>query len=142
MMKQDKKILYRAGVIPYLHKDGELRMLFMRPSDPKYGGDVFQIAKGKIDPGETPLEAAMREGKEELGLFSGNVKRTTSLGGMMLGRTFFFVAEIENEDLFGDPHFETKETKWMTEREFMSVGRDLHKAVVKAAIRIIKEQEN
>ncbi len=138
-MQKIKKTVYRAGVIPFKHVDGELRMMFMRPSEAKYGGDKFQIAKGKIDPGETPLEAALREGKEELGLFSGNIIFTKPLGGPMLGRTYFFIAEIKDIDAFGDPHFETKETKWMTESEFMAIGRDLHRVVVKAAVRMIAE---
>jgi 8-oxo-dGTP pyrophosphatase MutT (NUDIX family) len=136
-MKRDKRVTYRAGVIPFVIKNGEPLMMFMQPSDPKYGGDKFQIAKGKIDGDETPIQAALREGREELGLFSGNVKRMVGLGGMMLGRTHFFVAEIENEDLFGDPLNETKAVAWMTNRQFQSEGRELHRPVVAAAVRVI-----
>lgn len=140
-MKDNKRVVYRAGVIPYMIQEGALKMLFMKPADPKYGGDTFQIAKGKIDPGEDAQQAALREGKEELGLFVGNIEKLESLGGPMLGRTYFYVAEIKDETMFGDAHFETGETRWMSESEFMRVGRDLHKPVVKAAIRLIRELE-
>jgi len=46
--------------------------------------------------------------------------------------------------MFGNPTTpeEVKETKWMTPEEFQKTGRDLHKAVVKAAVRSIKKREN
>lgn len=135
-----KKKIYRSGVIPYYIKDGEILMLFMKPSKPKFGGDVFQIAKGKHEKGESALEAGMREANEELGLFSGNVNNIHELGEF-LGRTTMFVAEIEDPDKFGDPHFETSEVKWMSPEEFQKEGRDLHKPVVKAAVRWIKKQD-
>ena len=42
--------------------------------------------------------------------------------------------------MFGDPTYETAETKWMTPDEFQHSGRGLHKAVVKAAVRAIELQ--
>ena len=137
-MQKEKTPIYRAGIIPYMYINEELKMLFMLPSEAKYGGDKFQIAKGKIDGNEKPLEAALREGSEELGLFEGNIKSTRSMGSPMLGRTYFYVVEIKNKDMFGDPHFETKDTRWMSEKEFMDEGRDLHKPIIKAAVRMIE----
>jgi len=132
-----KKKIYRAGVIPYIIEDGEIKMLFMRPTKIKYGGDTFQIAKGKFEEGETAMEAGLREANEELGLFGGNIKHIDELGTFM-GRTTIFVAEIKDKDMFGEPHFETKEVAWMTPEEFQKSGRDLHKPVIKAATRKIK----
>ena len=68
-----KELIYRAGVIPYYIDDGEIKMLFMKPSKKKFGGAEFQIAKGKREKGESDEKAAFREAREELGLFSGNV---------------------------------------------------------------------
>ena len=133
-----KKKIYRAGVIPYIIEDGEIHMLFMKPSKTKYGGNVFQIAKGKYEQGETAMEAGMREAKEELGLFGGNVEHLDELGTFM-GRTTIFVAQIKDKDMFGEPHFETAEVKWMTPQDFQSYGRDLHRPVVKAAVRKINK---
>ena len=135
-----KKIIYRAGVIPYFIEDDEIQMLFMKPSDAKYGGDVFQLAKGKFEEGETAEEAGLREANEELGLFKGNIVQLTELGEFM-GRTTVFIAKIKDKDMFGEPHFETEETKWLTAKEFQKIGRDLHKPIIKAAIRKIKTLE-
>lgn len=134
-----KKKVYRSGVIPYFYTDDEIYMMFMKPSNPKYGGDVFQIAKGKHEEGESALEAGLREAGEELGLFRGNVTHTHELG-MFLGRTTVFIVEIKDQEAFGEPHHETGETIWMTQKEFLHAGRDLHKPVVQAAVRYIKER--
>lgn len=136
----EKEKIYRAGVIPYYIKDGEIQMMFMQPSDPKYGGKDFQISKGKLEENESDKEAAFREAGEELGLFKGNVISDHNLGNF-LGRTRVYVAEIKDPKLFGDPHFETGAVKWMTPDEFDKIGRSLHRPIVKAAARWIKETE-
>lgn len=133
-----KKKIYRAGVIPYILENNEIKMLFMKPSKKKYGGDSYQIAKGKQEEGEEIKDTALREAKEELGLFIGNVIHLETIGEW-LGRTTVFVAKIKNKDLFGDPQFETSETKWLNLDEFLDVGRDLHKPIVKAAVRKISK---
>lgn len=131
-----RKKIYRAGVIPYHVVDGKIEMLFMKPSDKKFGGDMWQVAKGKQEENETIEETALREAREELGLFKGNIKRLDSIGEW-LGRTTFFIAHIDDKDMFGEPHFETKETKWLTLEQFIEHGRDIHKPVVRAAVRKI-----
>lgn len=134
------KKIDRSGVIPYIIEDGQIKMMFMKPSDPKFGGDFFQIAKGKHEAGETAFEAGLREAGEELGLFSGNVLETYELG-IFLGRTTIHLARIKDKALFGDPCFETKEVMWLTPEEFYDVGRDLHKPVIRAAVRLIQEAD-
>ena len=115
-------------------------MLFMAPSDPKFGGPEMQCCKGKVEEGETILEAALREGFEELGLFRGNIKSYKQIP-LELGKTTFFVAEIEDPELFGIPHFETGATKWLFLNEFLEQGRKLHKPVVKCAVDTILNGE-
>lgn len=134
------KKINRAGVIPYIIEDNQIKMMFMRPSSPKYGGDLFQIAKGKQEEGEADLQTALREASEELGLFEGNVVETHDLG-TFLGRTKIYVAKIKDKNLFGDPHFETDSVVWMTNEEFQISGRELHKPVISAATRLIIEKE-
>lgn len=128
--------LYRAGLLPYVIENGEVKFLFMRPADARYGGDRFQIAKGKIEEGETAEEAAIREASEELGLVSDNVERLTFLG-QFLGRTSFYIAAIKDKSLFNAPHFETDITEWMTLSEFQQNGRALHTPIVQDALRAI-----
>ena len=62
----DKK--ERAALIPIFIENGKGDIALMKPSDPKYGGSSFQVAKGIIEDGEDPKEAAIREGQQELGI--------------------------------------------------------------------------
>lgn len=134
----EKQLVYRAGVIPYYADDaGVVHMLFMRPSDPLYGGDRMQIAKGRVDEGETFLQTALREGSEELGLLNTNISRIDEVGTFM-GRTTVYVAAVVDPLDFGVPGFETSEVQWMTLEEFQREGRDLHVAVVSEAYKKIQ----
>lgn len=141
MTQQNKNVVYRAGFIPYIvEQNGTVKMMFMIPSNPAFGGDKPQIAKGKIDPGEDAKTAALREAKEELGLFIGNIISIEELG-TFLGRTTIYIGKVKRIDMFGEPTFETAATKWLTVDEFMEQGRDLHKPIVKAAHRQIIKKE-
>lgn len=122
-------MIKRAGIIPYIKKDDKVLMLFMKPSDPAYGGSDWQIAKGKIDAGETELEAAQREGHEELGLRHSNIDHIWPVGSLLNIKVF--ACEVYNMKNFDTPHYETGDTRWMTAEEFEKTGRDLHKKIVK-----------
>lgn len=140
-MEQEKKLIYRAGLIPYVVEDNNIiRMMFMVPSDPDFGGPLPQISKGKVEENESNEQAAIREAQEELGLFKGNIININEVGNFM-GRTMVYIAKIKNHSLFGEPSFETDKTLWMTLEEFMEYGRELHKPVVKAAYRKIQQLE-
>lgn len=134
------RTINRAGIIPWMEMgDGEpAKMLFMRPSNPKYGGPEFQIAKGRVDDGEDILSAALREGEEELGLLKQNIYLLTNLG-VRLGRTQFFLVKIKNKDYFREYKDETAETRWMTCSEFVQIGRPLHRQVVEEAQELIDD---
>ena len=103
-------------------------------------GENFQIAKGKIEDGETPIEGAFREAKEELGLFGPNIEQTDSLG--RFGRINIFIAKIKDPDMFGDTTSETGAVTWWKPQEFQSQGRGWQKPIVKAAVRKINKLEN
>lgn len=139
-MSHEKKLVFRAGTIPYIVENGKVLMMFMKPSNPEFGGDTFQIAKGRVEDGEDSKTAALREAKEELGLFIGNVSLVEDLGSFM-GRTSVYVAKIKDRGMFGEPGFETSEVAWLTPEEFDHIGRDLHRPVIKAAYRKIKSIE-
>jgi 8-oxo-dGTP pyrophosphatase MutT (NUDIX family) len=70
----------RTAALAYVR---DRRLLQTRPA----GKDVFYMAGGKIDPGETPLQALHREIREELGV---GVEAVTTLG-------------VFEADAFGDP---------------------------------------
>ena len=136
-----KKKINRGGVIPYRIDEGEIKMLFMVPAEKKFGGEEPQLAKGKQEEGEDDETTAFREAKEELGLFKPNCENIQKLG-VFMGRTTVFIAEVKDMNMFGEPHFETKETVWLTPSEFNEQGRDLHKPVVKAAARLIEDSDS
>lgn len=139
----EKQKLYRAGMVCYRkNNNDEIEMLFMKPSDPNWGGNEFQIPKGKLDPGEDAYTAAVREATEEVGLFRGCIIKGPELLGEFLGRTTIYVCKVRPDALFGEPSFETSETKWMTLKEFDEVGRPLHRPIIKAAHRMIMKLES
>ncbi|HLW73073.1 MAG TPA: NUDIX domain-containing protein [Candidatus Babeliales bacterium] len=57
------KQLYSAGIITYTTDDDTILYLLLR-----YGAGHWDLPKGKIEPGETKEEAALRELMEETGL--------------------------------------------------------------------------
>ena len=128
--------LYRAGLLPYVIENNELKFLFMKPADSRYGGDRYQIAKGKVEEGETSEQAAIREATEELGLVETNISDTTFLGEY-LGRTSFYLARVFDKVLFNSPHFETSDTAWLTLAEYQANGRELHIPIVQEAARTV-----
>ena len=124
-----RNIVARAGFIPYHIENGELSVLMMKPSDPKYGGPDFQIAKGHVDFGEDAKTAGLREAEEELGLRMCNVVAVLHLGNY-LGNTEIYYGEVRDREDFGAPSYETGETRWMTFDQFFKTGRGIHKGVL------------
>ncbi len=138
---KNKKILYRAGMIPYVIEDGEVIMMFMKPSNTLYGGSEFQLCKGVVEDDDYDTKtAAIREGAEELGLRESNTESVTELG-IFLGRTTVFVSKVTNKEDFDVPHYETQDTIWMSCNEFLSEGRPLHQDIVQIAEQVIRKEE-
>lgn len=131
----------RAGFIPYYIDDGILYAMFMKPSDPKFGGDKFQIAKGKIDAGENAEFAGKREACEELGLKLDNLETSEYLG-TFLGYTELYYGRIMDKDDFNPFHYETGETMWMDVNIFAKVGRGLHIPIIKHFASVVANYES
>lgn len=66
----------RASVlIPIVKKNGEHHILFeLRSKDLNHQPGEISFPGGKIDPGETPIDAAVRETCEELGTVKSNIE--------------------------------------------------------------------
>jgi predicted NUDIX family NTP pyrophosphohydrolase len=59
-----------AGILPYRHADGGLEVLIVHPGGPLWARKdlgAWSVAKGELDPGEVPEDAARRELLEETG---------------------------------------------------------------------------
>jgi len=128
----------RAGVIPYHIENGEIKMLFFIPSDPAYGGPNFQIAKGRVDEGETEKDSALREGFEEVGLNIENVKNVDLVTIEILQgmdnydyEYHLFAVEVYNKENFSEFGFETGEIGWLTMEEYENKGRKSQLELVK-----------
>lgn len=136
-----KQKVYRAGIVPYVIENGDVLMMFMIPSNAKYGGASPQMAKGKMEEGETSEETAVREGEEELGLVRTNILNLFHVGNF-LGRTEVYAARILDKEDFDKFNFETKRTVWLTNSQFQQMGRELHKPVINEVVLQIKKKEN
>lgn len=127
----------RVGIIPYVIKDDTVFMAFMIPSDPAYGGERPQIAKGRIDHSEFPTVAAIREGEEELGLKQGNiignpwiVAEEQIQGQYSSYPLRVYAVQVRDQEDFNTPHYETKEVVWLTATDYMMVGREEQESFV------------
>ena len=59
-----------AGILLYRRREGALELLLVHPGGPFWrhkDEGAWMIPKGVVDPGEDPLDAALREFEEELG---------------------------------------------------------------------------
>jgi len=130
-----------SGIIPIFQTDsGEYQMMFMCPSDEKYGGKKLQIAKGHVEKGENPLEAGLREANEELGLRENIIKRIWKCG-VYDKRMHIYGAIVDSKSSSKFDKFtsETAYTKWLTLEEFLDVGYDGHKHIVKKCIGMLSK---
>ena len=128
----------RAGLIPYIKEDGLIKMLFFIPSDPAYGGDKFQIAKGRVDNNEDIEAASIREASEELGLKKDNIKLLSLVSKEVLSGMgnykydfYLYVAEVYNKDNFDAFSYETAQISWLTMEEYEHKGRRSQLEIVK-----------
>ena len=128
----------RAGLIPYIIEDDIVKMLFFIPSDPAYGGDKFQIAKGRVDYNEEVETAAVREASEELGLKRENIKSVTLVSKEVLSGMsnysydfYLYVAEVFDKENFNTFSYETDEIGWLTMEEYESKGRKSQLEIVR-----------
>lgn len=59
-----------AGILPYRRRGGAIEVLLIHPGGPFWARKdlgAWSIAKGEVDPGELPQDAARREFTEETG---------------------------------------------------------------------------
>lgn len=101
----------KSGVIPYYFKNGQLFVRLMKPSDPAYGGKEWQLAKGQLEDDLTPEENAVKEGHEEVGLKTENIKHIFEL--LHKRNLYVYAAEVIDPNNFDEPHYETGAVTWL-----------------------------
>src|SRR5436189_6286460 len=60
-----------AGILLYRFREGELEVLIVHPGGPFWKNKdlgAWSVPKGEIEPGHEPLQTAVRELEEEIGL--------------------------------------------------------------------------
>ncbi len=137
-IKQNGYRKVKAGIIPfYFDEDKNLKMLFMVSSNQEYGGLLPMVSKGHIDGNESPENAAIREGIQEVGLKISNFKSDVFhvYYGELQGDTEKYeivmsAIEINDPKDFSKPHYETAKTVWLTLDNFMKKGRQSQKELV------------
>ena len=131
----------RVGIIPYCHIDGVLHLRLMIPSDPAYGGTEPQIAKGRIEEGEDPVQSAIREGEEELGLVPGNIQNTQlmmtdTITGMTASYDMnIYITEVKDPTKWGEFHYETGWSDLLSIDDALSKVRQSQKKYIEEIMR-------
>ena len=132
------KGLTYGGVV--INADGKL--LLREPKD-HFDGYVWTFPKGKPEPGETEVEAALREVWEETGVVGSIAKRIPGEFQGSTSKTIYFLMTVERET--GELDDETQSTAWVTVDEAVRriqqttnpIGQKRDLAVLKAASALI-----
>ena len=118
----------REAVRCFLVKDSKVVVIKYKSGNIKEG--YYDIPGGKIEKGETPEEAAIREMKEETGI---KVKKLKSKGKMIIeypkrifNLTIFFSAECEGEP----QEFEENSSEWIDIEELLKKEKRLSNIMI------------
>ncbi len=135
MAEEIVKILTVAATI--LEKNN--RYLFVQEKKEKFYG-LWNFPAGKLEPDETPEEAAVREVKEETGYF---VKLTGKVGVWKASVTkHVFAGKIVGGNL-DVPNNEIMDAKWLSLKELESMTDKLrHKWILEVVNKYEQEYKN
>lgn len=118
----------REAVRCFLVKDSKVVVIKYKSGNIKEG--YYDIPGGKIEKGETPEEAAIREMKEETGI---KVKKLKSKGKIIIeypkrifNLTIFFSAECEGEP----QEFEENTSEWIDIEELLKKEKRLSNIMI------------
>lgn len=105
-------------VLAAVIRDGDRYLVCLRPTHKRHGGH-WEFPGGKVKPGETMLEAAQRELKEELGL------EVVSVGKLLYSSQdagSSFLIEFVEVQVSGAPRaHEHEEIWWVTPQEMVGL---------------------
>lgn len=114
------KIVHSYGIIPVRKTEAGLELLLIHMYG-SAGGTHWTFPKGRPEAGETPLESALRECKEEVGLVPTKVYSDDPIlehymftfEGVQIEKTVtFFVGSIDSPEVTIQPE-EIKEAVWL-----------------------------
>ena len=124
-----KKLIMAAGGI--LERDGEI-LLVQRP---RY--QDWSLPKGKLDRGETPLQAALREVREETGFRAKPLQFAGAVGYEVKGApkvVLYWMMKPGKQGEILDPK-EVSELRWVKSRQALKMlSYDLERDLVRRAL--------
>ncbi len=106
----------------YLEVRDEILLLHRHPAKPE--GGTWCVAGGKVDAGETPKQAALRETREEIGV---TLEHLVHIGTYYVRYpTYAFIYSVFRAPLKKKPHITLKhdehtEFQWMTPRHALAM---------------------
>jgi 8-oxo-dGTP pyrophosphatase MutT (NUDIX family) len=138
-------VIFKAGVIPYIIENDQIKMLFVISSNVWFGGKQPGIAKGGAEANEKPIETAMRECEEEIGLTKENFSSIIEgakefIQGEASSYPFYvYAAKLESvpQIRLSD---EIGAVTWLTMEEFRQIGRKSQLGVVEKTYNKILNQ--
>ncbi len=116
----ETNIVYSYGIVPVRKTAAGLELLLIHMYG-SAGGTHWTFPKGRPEEGETPLESALRECKEEVGIVPTHIyteapileQYTFIYKGVQIKKTVtFYVGIVENSNVTIQPE-EIKEAVWL-----------------------------
>ena len=116
LVEDNYEIADTPDAVAILAVDAEDRVVFVRQRRIATGGSLLELPAGLIDAGETPLETAKRELREETGLRGGTWRELTSFWsspGFVNERVWVFAAHgLEEGEPDPDEGEELEVVRW------------------------------
>jgi bis(5'-nucleosidyl)-tetraphosphatase len=144
------KIVHSYGIIPVRKTDKGLELLLIHMYG-SAGGTHWTFPKGRPEVGETPLESALRECKEEVGLIPHQIYTehpivehyTFIYQGEKIDKTVtFFIGLIDNQDVVIQPE-EIKEAVWLPLDQVSSrLTYPAAQAVLAEAVQVFRQEKS
>lgn len=130
----------KSACLPFHKENEKIKMLFMRPSNPLYGGTYLQLPKGTIENGYNPEETIKKELEEEVGLVESNIEHLIFLFKDKLKdcNVYVYAAQVIDTNALQPFHYETSEVKWLYVNDVKhEVRKSQHSIIYKAFGKII-----
>ena len=110
-----REVVGHSGAVAVVAPDGEGNVLLVRQFRYPFGEELLELPAGKLEPGEEPEQAALRELEEETGFRAGRLR--------FLGTQYPSVAYLEEKIHLFLAEDLTPGRQHLDEGEFLSVER-------------------
>lgn len=124
----------RSGLIPVYMEYGRVFVCCMIPSNPAFGGNMPQMAKGHIENDLSPKDNAIKEAVEELGLKESNIYDIRYIGDYT--RIAAFTCLVNDPDDFDEPHWESECSIWVDITDSLNDVRDVQRDIFRDCLEL------